>query len=822
MQKIFFRLIFRRMKRNKLYTLINILGLSIALTASLLIYSHVIKEFKTDRFHVEGKNIYRANISGIFNMAWSATTCDGLGPALKNDIPGVKYYSRIYREKYQIKAVEATDFLQTEHCIYTDSDFFRMFSFPLITGNIPEETKENWCVISEKYARLCFGNEDPTGQMLVLKADVNYHQGEEVRVAGVMKNIPDWSSIQADIVLNYKTRAAVNYPWNNYNVETFVQLAPHTDPQAVSASIHDLFKKHTSMDSEHIQGNLQPLYDIYFGSSGIDFSSFWGYIPHGSRLLTIILALVTVIIFILAACNYMLIKMANLNQEFSQLAIQKCYGAAARSLQMQSITEMVLQIVTALILSGIAVKILHPYFISIMSPKQPYALYLTAPEIGFYILCIILLTGIIALSLYLYTQKHLTAHSIKEITLKQPGRYDIKKILSIAQMCIFCTLLFVSAIVLKQMHYLANKDLGINTENTMWVQIYCSDPENLKNDISQNPKIISISNSSPIPKETSSQVNFTLPDEPEKISKCNVLIGDCEFISTFKIPLSEGQNLDPESFKKNDEIQNTYYQNKNAAEEQGKEFTQEFPYFEHQILVNRKFVKMHRLQQPVGTILIVKNGNYTKYFRIVGVTEDFNYQPLYKNIEPVIICYNAGINNTGSFNLRYQKGGRQDVITFLTTINEQQKYHSKNLIYSEYHYSDIYDKDIAFIKMINIFTLIALLIGGMGIFAFSVFLAENKKKEVAIRKINGATEWEVVTLLNGNFIKRTFLACFIGLPIGYFAMQKWLENFAYKTALDWWLYLSVILICSCFVILIISFQTWKSATLNPVKSLKRE
>lgn len=821
MQKIFFRLIFRRMKSNKLYTFINILGLSISLTASLLIYSHVVKEFKTDRFHENGENIYRANLSGIFNSTWSAVTCDGLGPALKNDIPGVKHYTRIFREKFQIKSAEATDFIQTEHCIYTDNDFFRMFSFPLITGNIPEETKENWCVISEKYAKLCFGEEDPTGEMLVLKPDVNFKQGEEVRIVGIMKNIPDWSSIQADIVLNYKTKAAVHYPWNDYNVETFVELAPHTDSQSVSASIHDLFKKHASMDSEQIQGYLQPLYDIYFGSAEIEFGSSMGNIPHGSRLLTIILVLVTIIIFILTACNYMLIKIANLNQEFAQLAIQKCYGAATRSLQLQLIAEMVLQILTAFILSGIAVKIIHPYFISIISPKQPYALCLTVPEMGFYMFCIIILTGIIVLTLFLYTQKHLASYSIKEITLKQTGRYDMKKILTILQMCIFCTLFFVSAIVLKQMHYLANKDLGINTENTMWFRSYCSDPSSLKNDISQNPKIISISNSSPIPSEKNFQVNFILPDEPEKLAKCNVLIGDCEFLSTFKIPLSEGKNIDPESFKKNDEIQNSYYQNKNAAKQVGKEFTQEFPYFEHQILVNRKFVKMYRLQQPVGSVLTIKKGNFTQYFRIVGVTEDFNYQPLYKNIEPVIICYNAGFNS-GSFNLRYQKDCRQDVITFLTSINEQQKYHSSSLIYSEYSYSDIYDKDIAFIRMINIFTLLALLIGGMGIFAFSVFLAENKKKEVAIRKVNGATEWEVVTFLNSNFIKRTLIACAISLPTGYFFMQKWLENFAYKTTLDWWLYLGVIFICTGFVVFIVSFQTWKSASLNPVKSLKRE
>lgn len=823
MQKVFFQLILRRIRRNKLYSIINVAGLSIALTASLLIYSHIVKELKTDRFHQNGENIYRVNLSGIFNTAWSSVTCDGLGPALKNEIPGVEYYTRLERSKYLIKTPEATDYIQPDHCIFTDNHFFRMFTFPLVSGNIPDETKENWCIISEKYARFCFGNENPAGKLLTVKADDYSGKTEEVRIAGVMKNIPDCSSIQADVVFNYRTKAAVKYPWDNYNAETYVQLTSQTDPQFITAAVKDLFKKHRPLNAEKIQGHLQPLQDIYFGSADIQISNRWGYIPHGSRLLTLILGLVTFIIFLLAACNYMLIKMANLNQDFPQLAIQKCYGAGTRSLQMQFITELVLQILTALLISGMAVKILHPYFVGIMSPQQPYPLHVTLTEAGLFLLYVVFLISIAGISLYLYLQKHLTTRNIKDITLKQTGRYDLKKVLAVTQMCIFCTLLFVSAVILKQMHYLENKDLGLNTENTLWVQIQDNDSENLKNEVLQNPKIFSISNSEAIPIESNiNQIKFTLPDDPEKLSECNVLVGDCEFLSVFKIPLFEGTNIDPESFRKNNEIQSLFYQKKYEAEQQGKKFAENFPYVEHQILVNRKFVKTHHLQQPIGTVLTYKIANFTKYFRIVGVTEDFHYQPLYKEIEPVLICYNAGFNLPGSFNIRYQEGARQEVLAFLKSLNEKQLYYSNHLIYSEYRYSDIYDKDIAFIRMINIFTLMALLIGGMGIFAFSVFLAANKKKEIALRKVNGATEWEVVSLLNNHFLKRILLACTIGFPTGYFLIQKWLENFAYKTSLDWWLFIGVIFICISFVLLVISFQTWKSATLNPVKSLQRE
>lgn len=821
MQKIFFHLIFRRIKRNRLYTAINILGLSIALTASLLLYTHVVKEFKTDRFHENGKNIYRINISGVFTNAWSACTCTGLAPAMQSDLPGIERYARIYRTKYQIKALNATDYIQPEHVIYTDNQFFHMFSFPLIAGEVPGQTEEDWCIISEKYARLCFGEENPVGKVLVLQPDNKGKKQEEVQIVGIMKDIPDWSSLQADVVLNYAPRIVQQNAWHNYDTETYVQLSQHTDLPAICSGIPEIFEKHNPYFKDpgnKIQSNLQPLYDIYFGSSDIESNSFWGYIPHGSRLLTLILSGVAFIIFVLAACNYMLIKIASLHRELSLLAIQKCYGASPRAIQMQFIGEMALQLLAALLISLAGVKALHPHFIAILSPKQPYTLQLTLSEAGIYLLYIITLTGIIGTGLYLYTQKHLNAHSIKDLTLKQTGHYDPKKILATVQMCIFCTLLFVSAIVLKQMHYLGNKDLGINTENTLWVQIYNSNPTSLKSEILQNPQITHVSNSSALPAERMWQTSFTLPDNPENLQDCNILLGDSDFLSTLGISLFEGGNIHSESYKKNEEIKNQFYEEQWKADQQGKTFPK-YPQLEHQILVNRKFVKTYGLQKPVGTLL---SGKYGNHYRIVGVTEDFHYQPLYKSIEPVIISYNAGYYNSGSFNLKYQPGSRADVLAFLNTLNEKQPYHSASLNYSEYKYSDIYDKDVAFIRMINIFTLMALFIGSMGIFAFSVFLAENKKKEIAIRKVNGATEWKIMTLINSHFAKQALIACLIGLPVGYFFVQKWLENFAYKTSLEWWVFTGIILLCIAFVSLIVSFQTWKSATLNPVESLKKE
>lgn len=820
MQNTFLKLIFRRIKKNRLYTVINVLGLSLALTASFLLYSHVVKGLKTDRFHENGENIYRINLSGIFSNEWSICCSDGLGPALQKDLPGIENYARIYRWKYQIKTSDSVDYILPEHVILTDNRFFRMFSFPLVTGEVPEEAEKDWCVISEKYARFCFGQEDPVGKMLIVQRNQD-QKAKEVQITGIMKDIPAYSSIQADIVINCEPWINKKYAWNSYNGETYIRLSPHTDPQTVCASIPELFETYNPFfktSARKIQVKLQPLHDIYFHSSHIESNFFSEDIPQSSWLLTLILSGVALVVFLLATCNYMLMKVASLNQEFSMLAIQKCYGASPRSIQMQFIGEMALQIFAALLISIAGVKALHPHFIAILSPKQPYALQLSMADIGIYLLYIIALIGITGTGLYLYTKKRLNNSTVKDLTLKQPGHYDLKQILATVQMCIFCTLLFVSAVVLKQMHYLENKDLGIDTENTLWVSLYNSDPVSLKSEILQNPQITHVSNSSSLPSKSATQASVTFPDNPENPQDINILIGDSDFLATFGISLFEGENVNPGSYKKNEEITNRFYEEKRKADPQDKS-SSEYPQLEHQVLVNRKFVKTYGLQSPVGTLL---NGKYGNHYRIVGVTEDFHYQSLYSSIEPVMITYNAGYFNTGSFNLKYRQGSRADVLAFLNTLNKKLPYKHIDLNYTEYKYSDIYDKDIAFIRIINIFTVVALLIGGMGIFAFSVFLAENRKKEIAIRKVNGATEWKVITLITGHFAKRTLLACLIGFPVGHFFVQKWLENFAYKTSLEWWVFAGIVLLCIAFVTLVVSSQTWKSATLNPVENLKRE
>lgn len=507
-----------------------------------------------------------------------------------------------------------------------------------------------------------------------------------------------------------------------------------------------------------------------------------------------------------------------MSEEFSTMAIQKCYGANNRNLQFLLLLETGIQVFVALILACMVTHTLHPWFVRIISPRQLYSLSLTLGDIFIFASLIILLIAGMSGYLCYHAARRLNQNNLKENIVKPVNRFDLKKILATAQMSIFCTLLFCSAIVTKQMDYIHNKDLGLNTRNLMTTFVGFPDNyEAFKEEAIKFPGILSIGIGNRLPCEETMATACLFPEHPDKELTTNVIQGDADYTTTYQIEIAEGENIHKEVYLNQEKLDYEYYQRFTDAKTKGLPFTEEEPTYEVEALVNQKFIKDAGITNPIGTII---NANKRR-FRIVGVTKDFHYQSLYTSIAPLLISYNGGFNDK-AVNIRYKEGQAAEAIQHIDNVSKTFPYRSEKITYGEYSYSNFYYKDIAFIKMIHIFTGLAIFIGGMGIFAFSVFLAENKKKEVALRKVNGATEWEVVSLLNRTFVRRVLLACLIGMPIAYFAMQKWMESYAYKTTVNGWLFLFVAAICTGVVIAVVSWQTWTAATRNPIESLKNK
>lgn len=796
------KLVIRKMLREKVYTGINILGLAVAFTAALLIYSHIVKEWNTDRFHIHGKEIYRVVDKSEYAQNWSSLTSAPVGPYTKAEYAAVRQFVRVERpSEFKWRREGDTDFSGKISCIHTDPQFFEVFTFPVRSGGIAGGMEPDWVVVSEQFARHSFPGKNPVGEMLYLK-DSRWEDGKEraFRVVAVMADIPESSTLQADVVadFSYREREIFN-SWGMHGVYTYFQLDNRADIPAIEKAIPEIIERnyHWIKASEHAT-KLQPLQDIYFHSDHIQED-----VPHGSIRLNLILCGITLLILILASCNYWMIKLAGLTRQAGSLAIQRCFGAGNIQLKRLLFLETLVHLGGALVIAVGAVILLHPWFVRIISPKHPYPLHFAAWEIVVFVALLVLFALCVTWMLAFYMLRRLDRAGIKNaIQPSLSGRLDIKKILSVVQMCIFAALLFCSVVLVRQMNFIRDRELGFDNERVIqfaW-QERGKSSATLRSELMRNPDILSMSNGFELPLSENGPKKWVPEQDPDMVINAYVIYGDAYYLDTYRIRLLEGRNIREDSYPADPE-----------------EMVRYRPEVCPEILINRKFAQQLGKPDPVGTIIRGKD-NQEKGFRVVGVMDDFHFLPLYRAIEPAFLIYDVPFRSY-SMLVRYREGKRSEVLAWLKQFHEE-KFVNVDFWYREYSYSQLYDKDIAIVRLINIFTLIAILISGMGIFAFSMFMVENRMREIALRKVNGASEWQIVCLLNRNFAVRVFWACLIGLPVAHYAVIRWLEGFAYKTTLDWWMYGMVILASLVLVLLVTTWQTWRAATINPIKILK--
>lgn len=791
----YFKLIIRRFSRNRVYTIINIGGLVIALTAALLIYSHVVKEWQTDRFHVGGEHIYRVTCQHPGYDYWSTEFCSPMAENARKEIPGVKDYVRLVAPQALLVRNEQTgEFFPEDRCVYTDPQFFSVLSFPLIAGRVDSATGPAWAVLSERIARKYFGNEPAVGQTLTLRypdrpEEMNY------QVVALMKDIPDRSSVQADILLDFR-QIEESYLYGAGNaLTTLLKLEPQADIAAIENEIPVMEGRYSEYEKEQKKTvRLQPLRDIYLNSGHIrDYEDIFSY---GSSRFDYVLGGIALLILILASCNYLMIKMAQLHKNGAVFAIQRCFGAGDRSIRRQVFMEIAVHTGLAL---GIAVGLfftLHPYFVGIVSPQHVYALTLTKEEwVLFGMLVIVFVLGVgYVLSVWLL--KRLDRNGIKRSIEAFSGIFDLKQGLLAGQMCIFCGLLFASVVLVKQMNFVRHKPVGFDNRNVLCVAW----PGNkdiiypVKETLLNNPDISAVTNGRPLPIGNWMMYDVYDVEKPDRKIRSSALLGDTSYLHTYRMRLLEGRN-----YRKKKSLGNYF-----GAVQQG------------EVVINRKMVQELGLKNPVGTILNYGPSTLT----VVGVVEDFHYQSLYQPVNPVLIGADL-VGYDSNLSIRYREGKRQAVLGYLRDYFKE-NYGDIMMQYTEYSYSDLYTRDIALVKMIHILTVLAILISGMGIFAFSMFVAESRTKEIAMRKISGATEMQVIGLLNRSFISKMAGACLVGIPVAYYAMYFWLQGFAYRTAVSWWVFAIDVSVSIALVVSIASWQSWRAASVNPVDALKNE
>lgn len=782
----YFRYIIRKLANNKVYTIINVLGLAIAMTTALLIYTFVENENNTDQWHKNGHKIYRfTQIMKENQQSWGPHCCNALPEFAVKEIPGIEKAVRISSDDdLSCKSENMPDFIGGYSCFETDSTFFEIFSFPVCVGETSNFNINNWIVITESCAYQFFGHENPVGKNIRLKDKYSASPSDYV-IKAVIRNFFN-SSLKADFILPYKN--GNRSPWNSWGPEAFFLISENTDIATVEKSMKDIVSQHSPYFSE-LKIQLQPFQDMYLGSAHVSDSY-----RHGSVLWNNILYGIGILILSIAFSNYLIIAMARTSSDITFFTIQKCFGATNRHFLHRLFSEIGLHFTSSLLLSFIFTAFFYTSFTRMISSGHSGKSILFPQEY----LAFILLSGALFIAagfiLYTHTKTQMNQKSIKYSFAAAIQKIKIKQTLSIVQMCIFCTMLFCSFIIAKQVYYVKNASLGYYSDNMLSFRPGVKTPETLKENFKNNPDILSVTHGTQLPIYPGfTDMSVSLMDGTEKKEFiCNVIPADETYIETYGIRLTAG---------KKPEFRN--HNNDSGIKE---------------ILVNQKFVEKAGLTQPIGTLLQTPNSDIC---RIVGITEDFHTQSLYHPLKPAMTIYGSFWVMADKLIVSYKDGKRNEVMKYLKEINPA-------FTPIEWRISDvgtaehISGNDQMVTKLIYLFTGIALFIGAMGIFAYSLFMATERKKEVAIRKVNGATEWEILQKLNHGFILRTLLACGISIPVAVYATGKWLEQFAYQTTLPWWIFPLITGICICLVVSVTSWQTWKAAIQNPIDSIKSE
>jgi putative ABC transport system permease protein len=796
MFKNYFKIAFRNLARNKIYSFINIAGLGIGLACALLIMLYVKDEISFDRFHKNVNHIYRIARKSNGNNV-NGTTGFLQGPRFTQNVPGVKSFVRVQGGAEDIK--KGTEVQEQDGVLSVDSNFFSVFTFPLLSGN-PETclTEPHSIVLSEDAAKKYFATTDAVDKVLMVKEDTGF---VPYKVTAVAKRCPQNSSIQFDALLPFKVSdadAKDTHNWFNSFLTTFVVLNDNVKQQAMEKQMQSFYvadAKQTFYEMLKNDGGnpddipmgtyfLQPYLDMHLNtelpeSNGITNTS--------NPMYSYLLSGIALFVLLIACINFVNLTIARSVKRAKEIGIRKVIGSNRKQLIYQFLGESFFLCTVAFALAIALVQLLLPLFNELANKALAISYLFDAKLIAGYI-SLYIITGLLAgfypalvLSGYNPVQ---TLYSRFQIA----GKNYLQKSLVILQFTLASFLIIATCIIYAQFNLLTKADLGYDDNNLVIINknsLNHTDAAVFKNELLKNPNIVGVSvkNAGERGTGTKNSVGSTIGFADETV--------DENYLPLLKIPLVAGRN-----------------------------FSTAFPSDATQsIIVNESFVKAANWKNPVGeTIQILGSSNETH--RVIGVVKDYHFASLTKKITPQLFSMN------GLYGAYYIKIKPSTAAASLKWI---QKIYQQFYPMSPYTYVFKNDEnrkqyaDVEKWKQIILFgAILTIFISCIGLFGLSVLSAEKRTKEIGIRKVLGASVQQIVTTLSTDFIKLVAIALIIATPLVYIAANKWLLNYPYRIEMSWWLFASAGILVMLIALFTVSFQSIKAAVANPVKSLRTE
>ncbi len=792
MIKNYFKVTVRNLFRQKLYSAINIGGLSVGLTSFILIFLYVQHELSYDNFYTNSDEIFRVYQQNegetYLGTDMQASTPMAVASAMMEEFPEVKKATTV---RSQETLISANDNHYYEKGLSADQFFFEVFNYPLVQGN-PKSAlaKELSIVISESLSRRIFGDENPMGKQLI------YRNRDTYNVTGIMKDLPANSSLQVSFITAIISNGqyvhdAKKDGWGNNDYYTFFTMSETFDKAVLESKFPALLDKHPVTRNTQFRRSylVQPLSSLHLENN---FNFDIGI--KGNKQYLTIFSIIAVIVLLLACINYMNLAIARSIRRSQEVGIRKVMGAFQRQLIIQFIGESIFIAFIAFIISLTLAAFLVPIFGEWLDRPLALDLVENLTIIPILFLLVVIVGSIAGSYPAFFIAKVEPARALKGKIESKPSKLGLQKWLIILQYSVAIALIIGSITIYQQFHFIQNKELGYKKEHVLIVSIYdrnvMKNIDALKTQWQQNPNIRSITTAAELPTNVTSGTTIRhLGQAKEEAFSVYRSRMSYDFLEVFEIELIAGRDFSDEYAS---EIEESRIINETAAAALG---------WTPEEAVGKQFLS-HKPKT------------------IIGVVKDFHMHSMHSEIAPMFLMLLPDYFEFIAF-----KVNPENIKSTIPEIEESIAAYSPYPF--EYRFLDdqfdqLYKSDYKLGEMVGTFTCIAIMIASLGLFGLAAFTVGQRIKEIGIRKVLGARVSEIVFLLSQDFLKLVGIGFLIAIPIGWYILDIWLGAFAYRISIPWWIFIAAGLLSVIVSTLTIGSQSIKAALSNPVDSLKNE
>ena len=798
MLKNYLKIAIRNIIRHKGYSFINITGLAIGMAGTLMILMYVANEMSYENFHKNRNQIYRVSVEfgERGNTMRFAGAMPALGPALLEEVPEVLNVVRFEQDQHTVLEYGEKKFLE-QNLLFADPSVFDVFSFSLVRGSRETALNDPFSmVVTEEMAEKLFGEEDPIGKSIL------YNAKHPIQITCVIKNIPANTHLKFDFLVSYSSLNPLGRmpesPWHVFgDTYTYLMLKENTSLNELILKMQGLLEKNTGENFVSvINFGLMKLADIHMKSEAIvDLA------PRGNMTYVYVFSSVAFLILLIACFNFINLSTAQSIKRMKEVGMRKTLGARRSQIINQFLIESLVMTFFAVFLALALFELFYPALNSFLENSLTIAqqnfryLFVMVP-------LIVIIVGILAGSYpSFFLSRYCPMHALTDRYGTVSRKSFFRKILVITQFTMAVILIIATVVILRQLEFMKNSDLGFKKENVVLLNFRPRAPEFkdkysvMVNQFQQNPQIVSVAGAYTVPGRFSKETKTILRKTGSSTQKLSIqaIAVDFDYVNSLGMVVVEGRN-----------------------------FSRDFALDERfAMLLNEEAVKQFNLSDPVGEKFQVPGSGGMREMTVIGVIRDFHVYSLKQKIEPLMLYINP--DNFYTIAVRIRPENTKRTVAYLEETWKSILPDSQfNATFLEDAYDRLYISEEKISKLLALFSGLAIFVACLGLFGLASFMTEQRTKEIGIRKILGAEVPQIVFFLSKDLTKNVLVANLIAWPVAYYALHKWLQNYAYRINIGIWLFLAVGIAVFSIALLTVSYQSIKAALANPVESLRYE